>query len=85
MKLQDLSEEKEFDCEIEWEDLDYGDVCEFSDGELPFMGMKVDFCGEDIVLDLDNNKAYPDVKEYEIIKIYNNATLIYDSEDVCWS
>ena len=82
MKLQDLSEERDnTGCEYDWEDLDYGDVCEFGDVETTFMGMKVDFGGEDIVVDLENNRAYPDVENYVIVKIFNHVELVYDGED----
>jgi len=63
---------------IFWEEIDYGDVCEFTSKDgCGFIGMKVDSSlGEDFVLDLDDSKIYTDFKNYTIVRVIKNATLV---------
>ena len=66
-------------CEnLLWEDLDYGDVCEFTDSEKNnFIGMKVlSTSAEEFLLDFELAELYSDVKDYIIVRRIDNATII---------
>lgn len=75
MILKIKSKEKEG---ISWEDIDFGDVCEFLPKDsLSFYGMKVDSSlGDDMLLDLEDSKVYTDFENYKILRVIKNATLV---------
>ena len=64
--------------EYAWEMLEYGDVCEFiSKDGCQFIGMKVDSSlDDDFLLDLNDSKIYTDIKNYQIVRIVKNPTLV---------
>jgi hypothetical protein len=76
---------KNNDSMYSWDDIDYGDVCEFTDGEIStFIGMKVKCSdGKDYVVDLENYGIFTDFNNYGILRIIKNATLIEKEERVC--
>jgi len=65
------------DSMYSWDDISYGDVCEFADDDVnTFIGMKVDSSnGEDYLVELENGFAYTDVENYGIVRIIENAVL----------
>jgi hypothetical protein len=80
MRLVNLSQENE--TGYTWDELDYGDVGLFSCDGLEFVGMKIrDLDEEDLLLDLEDFVVYSDVEEYEIIDVFDDATLTYDGEE----